>query len=100
MQAVSIAEEFDGQGRIHDKVRVLLNTGRSWSRGRLGETVSNLLVESSVHGSLAAVITTNFDDRLEQEIQQACQRSTPPVVFRRALVPPAVDVLEPGAITR
>ena len=70
--ATILAQLFDktvGRGPLRDTLRVLLYTGRGWSGGRLSRTIGDLATTRSSF----ALMSTNFDDYLERELQSACE---------------------------
>jgi len=102
LQAATIAcalyEKRKGAGLVRDTLRKFLYDVPAWRGGRLTRTIASLGSSRVSFG----VLTTNFDDYLEQDLISACEevRATGGTrEFRRLLRDDDEAVLAPGVIS-
>lgn len=64
----------DATDQLVNRIRVLLYNRDSWRGGQLANSIANLACARAAAGKITRVVTTNYDDFLEQSLQLAVQR--------------------------
>ncbi|MCP2242705.1 SIR2 family protein [Lentzea aerocolonigenes] len=116
LQAGSIVSQLylnrsDGwRTELGNDIRGCLYEGRAWRQGSLATAAVRLAAALADHGREYCVVTTNYDDFIEQEVrvlaEDRARRGLPPIELRTSVVEPQdahpdfeiVDHVEPGQI--
>ncbi|MFD4668731.1 SIR2 family protein [Lentzea sp. NPDC058450] len=98
LQAGSIVSQLysnrsDGwQGELGNDIRGFLYEGRAWRQGALATAVVKLAAVLADHGKRCCVVTTNYDEFIEEEAgvlaQNRRRRGLPPVELRTSVIEP------------